>query len=109
MHISPTTTDDGSEQPETQHSDGTSGGCRCKLKFRLPAGPPPAAKDLTHVLTKDEPFFASEPTPGAAPSGTLKSGSKVLVLIPGAEYSQVITDTGVSAYTFTDGLKPLGK
>ena len=71
---------------------------------------PPAAKDLTHALTKDEPYFTSEPTtPSAAPAGTLKAGSKVLVVIPGAMYSQVITDTGMSAYTLTDGLQPLGK
>lgn len=70
---------------------------------------PPAAKDLTHVLTMDEPYFASEPADGAVPSGTLKSGAKVLVLIPGAKYTQVVTDTGISAYTVTDGLKPLGK
>ena len=77
-----------------------------------PAAPmvkPPEAKDLTHVLTQDEPYFASEPTASSPPSGTLKAGSKVLVLIPGAQYSQVITDMGVSAYTVTDGLKPLGK
>jgi hypothetical protein len=69
----------------------------------------PAEKDLTHVLTKDEPYFSDAPTPGATPAGTLKEGSKVLVLIPGADYSQVTTDKGVSAYTATDGLKPLGK
>lgn len=70
---------------------------------------PPAAKDLTHVLTKDEPYYASEPTPGMPMSGTLKAGSKVLLLIPGTTYSQVISDTGISAYMETDGLKPLGK
>jgi hypothetical protein len=69
----------------------------------------PAEKDLTHVLTKDEPYFTDAPTPGAAPAGTLREGSKVLVLIPGADYTQVTTDKGVSAYTATDGLKPLGK
>jgi hypothetical protein len=71
--------------------------------------PPPDAKYLTHVLTKDEPYFASEPTPGAPPSGTLKAGVKVLVVIPGALYSQITSDTGISAFTVTDGLKPLGK
>jgi len=69
----------------------------------------PPAKDMTHVLEKDEPYFTSEPGPSATPAGTLKAGSKVLVIIPGAPYSQVMTDTGVSAYTVTDGLKPLGK
>jgi hypothetical protein len=70
---------------------------------------PPADKDLTHVLTKDEPYFSDMPSAGATPAGTLKEGSKVLVLIPGTDYSQVTTDKGVSAYTATDGLKPLGK
>jgi len=79
------------------------------MEVTIPAGPPPADKDLTHVLTKDEPFFLSEPGATDTPVGTLKSGSKVLVLIPGAQYSQVITDKGISAYTLTDGLKPLGK
>lgn len=81
-----------------------------------PVGPPaatvtpPAAKDLTHVLIIDEPYYATEPTSKTTPpSGTLKSGVKVLVLIPGAEYTQIISDTGISAYTVTDGLKPLGK
>ena len=71
----------------------------------------PGPKDLTHVLTMDQPYFAGEPAPGAPPSGTLKSGSKVLVVIPGplGGYSQVISDTGIEAFTMTDGLKPLGK
>jgi hypothetical protein len=75
-----------------------------------PTVPPPAATALTHVLTQDEPYFASEPAaPGAPSSGTLKAGVKVLLVIPGAQYSQVISDTGISAFTLTDGLKPLGK
>ena len=75
----------------------------------LPATTPPAAKDLTHALTKDEPFYLNEPGASPQPVGILKAGSKVLVLIPGATYSQVITDKGVSAYVPTDGLSPLGK
>ena len=75
----------------------------------LPSAPAPAEKDLTHVLTKDEPFFVNEPATTATPAATLKEGSKVLVVIPGAQYSQVITDTGLTGYTMTQGLKPLGK
>ena len=69
----------------------------------------PAAKDMTHVLEKEQPYFTSEPGPSATPAGMLAMGSKVLVIIPGAPYSQVMTDKGISAYTATDGLKPLGK
>ena len=75
----------------------------------LPSAPAPAEKDLTHVLTKDEPFFINEPAAAATPAATLKEGSKVLVVIPGAQYSQVITDKGLTGYTMTEGLKPLGK
>jgi hypothetical protein len=75
----------------------------------IPAQTPPAAKDLTHVLTADEPFYLNEPGASPKPIGTLKAGTKVLVLIPGATYSQVLTDKGISCYTMTDGLKPLGK
>jgi len=79
-----------------------------------PANPPPvaaapAAKDMTHVLAKDEPYFTTEPTASASPAGMLKEGAKVLVIVPGAQYSQVVTDKGISAYTPTDGLKPIGK
>ena len=80
-----------------------------QTEITLPSGPPPAAKDLTHVLSKDEPFFLNEPTADSKPVGMLKAGDKVLVVIPGATYSQVITSKGVSAYTVTDGLMPLGK
>jgi len=74
-----------------------------------PVAAAPAAKDMTHVLEKDEPYYTTEPTASATPAGTLATGSKVLVIVPGAPYSQVVTDKGISAYTVTDGLKPLGK
>ena len=74
-----------------------------------PSAAAPAMKGMTHVLAKDEPYFTSEPGAAATPSGTLKQGAKVLVLIPGTEYSKVVTDTGIDAYTVTDGLQPLGK
>jgi hypothetical protein len=75
----------------------------------MPVAAPPAAKDMTHVLEKDQPYFTTAPTASATPAGTLPTGSKVLVMSPGAPYSQVVTDKGISAYTATDGLKPLGK
>ena len=75
----------------------------------MPAAAAPATKDMTHVLEKEQPYFTSEPGPSATPAGMLAMGSKVLVIIPGAQYSQVMTDKGISAYTATDGLKPLGK
>ena len=71
--------------------------------------PPPPVSPATHMLTADEPYFATEPAAGAKPDGMLKAGSKVLLVIPGAQYSQITTDTGLSVYLLTDGLKALGK
>jgi hypothetical protein len=74
-----------------------------------PMAAAPAAKDMTHSVEKDQPYFTTEPTASATPAGTLMAGAKVLVIIPGAPYSQVLTEKGINAYTATDGLKPLGK
>jgi hypothetical protein len=74
-----------------------------------PPAAAPAAKDMTHSITKDQPYFTAMPGAGVAPAGMLKAGSKVLVIVPDASFSQVVTDMGISAYTSTDGLKPLGK
>jgi len=74
-----------------------------------PAAAAPAAKDMTHTLAKAQPYFTSEPTASTPAAGELKEGAKVLVIIPGATYSQVVTEKGISAYTPTDGLKPIGK
>jgi hypothetical protein len=80
-----------------------------QTEIALPAVKPPATKDLTHVLIKDEPFYLNEPGATPVAVGTLKTGAKVLVLIPGFPYSQVMTETGITAYVMTEGLKPLGK
>ena len=83
------------------------------------ASPPPAAaatvatpaladKDMTHVLSKDEAYFTSTPAPGKAPDGTLKAGTKVVVMMPRGGYSQVMTADGKRVYTTTAALKPVG-
>lgn len=64
---------------------------------------------MTHSFTKDTPYFASKPVSGAAPAGTFKSGTKVIVLIPGAPYAKVLSADGVTAYASIDNLEPLGK
>lgn len=77
-----------------------------------PATPPVVAladKDTTHVLTQDEPYYDGSPGASTTPSGTLKSGSKVLLMVPGSPYSEVETQTGKTVYTVTAGLKPVGK
>jgi hypothetical protein len=69
--------------------------------------PVPAAADLTHVVTKDSPYFASSPTQKRAPDGTFKAGTKVLLLMPMGSYSQVQAENGVKGYVATEGLQSL--
>jgi len=66
--------------------------------------PAEPAKAMTHVLTKDQPFFTSMPmAAGPKPAGTIKAGTKVLLLIPGS-YAQVETTAGKQIYTAIEGI-----
>ena len=62
-----------------------------------------AEASATHVISKDQPYFKSFPVEGAKPSGTLKAGTKVLLLIPGS-MAQVQTTEGKTVYTPIDGV-----
>ena len=73
-----------------------------------PAATPVADKDMTHVLTKDEPYYTTSPAQAKPPDGTLKAGTKVVVLMPRGSYSQVMTGDGKRVYTSTAALKPVG-
>lgn len=66
-------------------------------------------KDATHVLKADSPYYASAPATGDKPEGTWKAGTPVLVMVPGAPYSQVKTATGTEAYVPTMNLKSVAK
>ena len=72
------------------------------------ATPALADKDMTHVLAKDEAYFSTMPVAGRSPDGTLKAGTKVVVMMPRGAYSQVITADGRRVYTTTAALKPVG-
>ena len=72
------------------------------------ATPALADKDMTHVLAKDESYYAGMPAAGKAPAGKLKAGTKVIVVMPRGSYSQVMTADGKSVYTSTAALKPVG-
>ena len=65
-------------------------------------------KDMTHVLTKDEAFYTASPAQAKKPDGTLKSGTKVVLLMPRGSYAQVMTADGKRVYTSTAALKPVG-
>jgi hypothetical protein len=75
--------------------------------------PPPAPatlpplKDMTHSFTKDTPYYAKKPDKDTPPDGTFKAGTKVIVLIPGAPYCQVLSQDGVTAYASIENLEPL--
>jgi hypothetical protein len=63
---------------------------------------------MTHVLTKDEAYYATSPAQARSPDGTLKAGTKVVLLMPRGSYSQVMTADGKRAYVSTASLKPVG-
>jgi hypothetical protein len=75
------------------------GGC----KSSTPAPAAAAPKAMTHVITVDQPCY---PNQGAVSCGTLKAGTKVLLLIPG-EMAQVETTDGKMLYTKIDGMESL--
>jgi hypothetical protein len=63
-------------------------------------------KDATHVLMQDEPIYYSPPGQGVAPVGILKSGTKVLAMVPGSMYTKCMMGGGKSVYIKTASLKP---
>lgn len=69
----------------------------------------PAVPDkMTHKVAVEQPYFTKMPMAGAKPAGTLKAGTKVMMVIPGAN-SQVETADGMLVYTPRDGLELLVK
>ena len=106
-----------SESPSSDASPGTmeTTGTAGTPSTMTPTTPAPAAaeaaiaeKDMTHVVSKDESYFGSMPMAGKKPDGTLKAGTKVVVLMPRGGYSQVMTADGKRVYTTTAALKPVG-
>ena len=91
-------------------SPATKPAATATVKATTPAAPATTVpdKDMTHVLTKDEPYYALSPAQAKAPDGTLKAGTKVVVLMPRGSYSQVMTGDGKRVYTSTAALKPVG-
>jgi hypothetical protein len=65
-------------------------------------------KDMTHVLTQDEAYYSTSPAQARKPDGTLKAGTKVVLLMPRGSYAQVMTADGKRVYTSLGALKPMG-
>lgn len=80
---------------------------------KMPAPPStlekPAASSMTHMLTKEEPYYPGMPGADAKAIGVLKSGTKCLVMVPGDMYSKVLTEDGATVYVGTEGLEPISK
>src|SRR3954447_530382 len=63
-------------------------------------------KDCSHVLVEDTPVYLTMPGQGVAPIGILKSGSKVLAMVPGTMYTKCTMGGGKTVYLKTASLKP---
>jgi len=63
-------------------------------------------KDATHMVVTDAPVFAGPPGQGTVPVGVLKTGSKVLAMVPGSEFTKCTIDGGKAVYIKTAMLKP---
>jgi hypothetical protein len=65
-------------------------------------------KDCSHVLTEDAPAFTTMPgSQGVSPVGVIKSGTKVLVMVPSSGmYTKCQMAGGKSFYVKTSSLKP---
>jgi hypothetical protein len=101
------------EEPTTGTAMSTPTTASPAMKTSTPA-PAVAAvavpeKDMTHVVTKDEPYFAATPAQAKKADGTLKAGTKVVLMMPRGPYAQVMTADGKRVYTSTAGLSPVGK
>ena len=63
-------------------------------------------KDCSPVLVEDTPVFLTLPGQGVAPVGILKSGSKVLAMVPGTMYTKCMMAGNKTVYLKTSSLKP---
>ncbi len=72
-----------------------------------PKKPITEPQPFTHVVTARTAYYTTGPQQGRAPDGELPAGVKVQVLREGDNYSQVRTETGVTAYVATNVLKKL--
>jgi hypothetical protein len=64
-------------------------------------------KECSHVLIEDAPAFTTMPgAQGVAPIGMIKSGTKVLAMVPGSTYTKCMMAGGKTVYVKTSSLKP---
>jgi hypothetical protein len=66
-----------------------------------------SGEKLTHVTTKDAPYYLSGPQQSSPPDGTLKAGTHITIVENKGSYSIVRTKDGIKAYVANDSFKAL--
>jgi hypothetical protein len=64
-------------------------------------------REFTHELIEDEVYYIDGPQQARPPDGTFAKGTKVVLLQDNGSYSQVTSETDITAYVATGALKPL--
>jgi hypothetical protein len=65
-----------------------------------------ADKECSHVIMLDTPVYSGPPSQGMPPVGVVKAGTKVLSMVPGAQYTQCQIAGGKTVYIKTTMLQP---
>jgi hypothetical protein len=77
---------------DASDSEGPSNATTMAAATTQPAAPAAAAavpeKDMTRVVTKDEPYYAMTPAQAKKADGTLKAGTNVVLMMPRGPYAQ---------------------
>ena len=61
----------------------------------------------THVVISDTPYYLTGPQQSRPPEGSLKAGTKVLVVQDGSSYVVVQAINGPTAYITASAIKPI--
>ena len=63
--------------------------------------------EFTHRITIDTEFYTGGPQQARPPDGTMKAGTKVILIREAGSYCQVQSEDGVEAYVTTGSLEPI--
>ena len=71
-----------------------------------PAEGPESATSSGHVLAADTEYYIDGPQQSRPPDGTLKAGTKVMVIEDAGSYCRVRGEDGTVAFIATDAIQP---
>lgn len=63
------------------------------------------AEKFPYRLTRDVPYYRTGPQQARPPDGTLRAGTRVILIYDGGSYSRVRTEGGVEGYVSTDAIE----